>query len=58
MCGVVDFGVLGAPDGKSGPATDVLVFMVVPLAGSWKLPIAFFFVAGLNASGKYAFLSI
>ena len=33
-------------------AMDVLCFMVVGLREHWKLPIGFFFVAGLDAAGN------
>ena len=30
----------------------ILVFMVVPYTDSWKLPVGYFLVAGLNAEGE------
>ena len=35
-------------------AKDALTFMVVGVNSSWKIPLGFFFVAGLNAKGKNA----
>ncbi len=48
--GVVDFG-LG--ESSEQPATHALVFMVVALNGSFKIPIAHFFTTGINAKGRY-----
>ena len=39
-------------------AKDALTFMVVGVNSSWKIPLGFFFVAGLNAKGKNASFSI
>ena len=47
--GYIDIG-SSVSEENSGPATEALVLMVVAVNGHWKLPIAYFFVAGL--SGK------
>ena len=50
--GVVDFGLEESSD---QPATHALVFMVVALNGSFKLPIAHFFTRGINGQGLCMF---
>jgi hypothetical protein len=45
----VDFG-LG--ENNDQRATHALVFMVVALNGSFKIPIAHFFTTGINAKGR------
>jgi hypothetical protein len=47
--GVVDYGL---QDNNEQPATNALVFMVVAVNGSFKIPIAHFFTTGINAQGK------
>ena len=48
--GYVDVG-NGVEDYDSSPvAKDTLVFMVVSINGSWKVPCAYFFVDGLSGS--------
>ena len=48
MIGFVDLGT-GIPTDDSAPlATEVLVFMVVCLNGSWKVPVAYFLIHGLS----------
>lgn len=45
--GYVDIGV-----DMDEPALEVLVLMVACLRGSWKLPIAYFFISSLNGAEK------
>ena len=52
MLSWLDFGDVEIANVKSEMAKEVLCFMVVPYNASWKLPVAYFFVAGLDASGK------
>ena len=48
FCGYVDIG-NDAPDDDSSPvAKDALVFMVVSVNASWKVPIAYFLIDGMN----------
>eukprot|EP00112_Aurelia_sp_Birch-Aquarium-sp1_P014097 Seg3016.5 transcript_id=Seg3016.5/GoldUCD/mRNA.D3Y31 product="DNA transposase THAP9" protein_id=Seg3016.5/GoldUCD/D3Y31 len=50
--GYVDLG-NGVEDDDSSPvAKDALVFMVVSINGSWKVPCAYFFVEGLSGSER------
>ncbi|KAG1672898.1 DNA transposase THAP9 [Nymphon striatum] len=50
--GYVDIG-NGAEDDDSAPvAKDALVFMVVSINGSWKVPCAYFFVDGLSGADR------
>ena len=47
MNGYVDLG--NEYDDDTNPvATEVLVFMVVSLNASWKLPVAYFLVVGMS----------
>lgn len=48
--GGVDFG---TGECSEEAATNALVFMVVALNGSFKLPIAHFFTSGVNGQGKH-----
>ena len=48
FCGLVDLG-NGANDDDSAPvAKDALVFMVVNVNGSWKVPCGYFLIDGLQ----------
>jgi hypothetical protein len=47
--GTVDYGF---GDSSDELATHALVFMVVALNGTFKLPIAHFFTTGIGAQGK------
>ena len=47
----VDIGT-GVQDDTLLPATEALVFMVVAVNGNWKVPIAYFFIDGLNGSDR------
>lgn len=49
--GYTDLG-LGSQDDSSMLATEVLVFMVVAVNASWKLPIAYFLINGLSGFQK------
>lgn len=49
--GYVDVGT-GIADDTLNCATEVFVLLVVSLKGSWKLPIAYFFIKSLSASEK------
>ena len=50
--GYVDVG-NGVEDDDSNPlAKDVLVFMVVSVNSSWKIPIAYFFIDGLSGAER------
>jgi len=49
--GYVDIGT-GVQDDTLPPATKALVFMVVAVNGNWKLPIAYFFIDGLNGGDR------
>ena len=44
----VDIGTDGSMDDLTPPATDALVFMLVSLNSHWKVPCAYFFIAGLS----------
>ena len=50
--GGTDLGGHEIGDGTATTAKEALVFMVVALNSSWRLPLGYFFVAGLNAKGK------
>ena len=51
---LTDFGsyVVGSSDDSVSPAKEALVFMVNSVNSNWKLPIGFFFIAGLNSRGR------
>eukprot|EP00794_Sanderia_malayensis_P021103 gene21103-23164_t len=49
--GYVDFG-NGIDDDSSPVAKDALVFMAVHVNGSWKVPLAYFFIDGLSGSER------
>lgn len=49
--GFVDVGI-NLQDSSVEPASEVLVLMVVSHTGSWKLPIAYFFIKSLTGSEK------
>lgn len=51
MVGFVDIGT-GITDESSPIATDALVFMAVCVNGSWKVPIGYFLINGLNGSER------
>ena len=48
--GFVDLGTEANYDDNALEATNALVFMVVSLNSSWKLPVAYFFVTTLSGS--------
>ena len=48
----LDFGGLELGHMETTTAKDALCFMVNCVNSSWKIPLGFFFVAGLNAKGK------
>lgn len=50
--GFVDLGTDYADDDSAPQAKDVLVFMAVCVNGSWKIPLGYFFIAGLNGSER------
>lgn len=50
--GYVNYGTSITEDDSIQYANEVLVLMVVSLCGSWKLPIAYFFIESLNAEEK------
>lgn len=54
--GFVDMGPEVTFDVKS-IATQVLVFMVVAINGSWKVPVGYFFIDSLNAEQKASLIS-
>ena len=45
--GYVDLGT-ECDDGTNPVATEALVFMVVPLNASWKLPVAYFMIVSVS----------
>ena len=53
----VDFGNV-IEDGSAPASKDALVFMAVTVNGSWKLPLAYFFVDGLSGSERANLLTI
>ena len=50
--GGTDLGGHEIGDGTARTAKEALVFMVVALNSSWRLPLGYCFVAGLNAKGR------
>jgi hypothetical protein len=46
--GFVDIGTVDKTDDSAPPATEVLVFMIVSLNSHWKVPCAYFLIAGLS----------
>ena len=51
LLGFVDMGT-GIDDDKAPVATEVLVFMVVCVNGSWKLPVGHFFISSLTGQER------
>ena len=51
MIGYVDLGT-GIVDDTAPLATEALVFMVVCMNGSWKVPVAYFLIKGLSGSER------
>ena len=53
-----DFGpdVLGLSDKEVKVARDALVFMVNGLNSGWRLPLGYFFNAGLSSKGRVSVL--
>lgn len=51
MIGFVDLGT-GIQDDTSSLATEALVFMVITLNGSWKVPMGYFMINGLKGSER------
>lgn len=49
--GFVDIG-NGVTDDSAPPATQALVFMLVCVNGSWKVPVGFFFIHGMTGHEK------
>jgi len=57
--GYVDMGVGGIDDMSGLPlANEALVFMVVSLTEGWKIPLAYFLIAGLNGSERANLVNI
>lgn len=53
--GHVDLGIDSESNDLSD-CKDALVFMIVPLKGNWKIPIAYFFINGMSADTKSALI--
>ena len=51
MIGYVDLGT-DIVDDTAPLATEALVFMVVCMNGSWKVPVAYFLIKGLSGSER------
>lgn len=51
VTGFVDIG-NGITDDSAPPATEALVFMLVAVNGSWKVPVGFFFIHGMSGKEK------
>ena len=47
-------GLLGAVADQEKIARDAYVFMIVEVNSGWKLPLGYFFIAGLNSRGRYS----
>lgn len=50
--GYVDIGAETNDDDSKALVKDALVFMAVGVNGSWKIPIAYFFIYGLNGKER------